>query len=260
MTTITIHLNKSVEENASLYYEKAKKIKKKIEGAKKALEDTLKRLEELEGKKSLEGKQETQRIFIGRRKEWYEKFRWFISSEGFLVIGGRDATTNEMVIKKYTEQQDLVFHTDMRGSPFFVVKSDGKTISHAAIQETADATCTFSRAWNLGLSTTPVFYVKPEQIGKEAPAGEYLTKGAFIIKGHVHYVENKMNCAVGLREDLKIMSGPLEAVKRHCKNYVEIVQGNEKVSKIAKMIKHLLRADDLDEIIRALPGECKIKR
>ena len=29
-------------------------------------------------------------------KEWYEKFRWFYSSEGFLCIGGRDSTTNDI--------------------------------------------------------------------------------------------------------------------------------------------------------------------
>jgi len=47
-------------------------------------------------------------------KEWYEKFRWFISSDDFLILGGRDATSNEIVIKKHTEKNDLVFHR-----PFF---------------------------------------------------------------------------------------------------------------------------------------------
>jgi predicted ribosome quality control (RQC) complex YloA/Tae2 family protein len=82
------------------------------------------------------------------------------------VIGGRDATSNEIVIKKHTIASDLVFHTDMAGSPFFVLKSstdNTKGLDQQSIKEAADATCSFSRAWKMGLSTQSVFYVNPEQ-------------------------------------------------------------------------------------------------
>ena len=36
MTRLTLYLDRSLEENAGAYYEKAKKLKKKIEGARKA--------------------------------------------------------------------------------------------------------------------------------------------------------------------------------------------------------------------------------
>ena len=39
-----------------------------------------------------------------RKQEWYEKFHWFFSSEDFLCIGGKDATSNEIIIKKHTEK------------------------------------------------------------------------------------------------------------------------------------------------------------
>ncbi|MBI2130251.1 DUF814 domain-containing protein [Candidatus Woesearchaeota archaeon] len=146
MARLVLDLAKTIDENAAAYFEKAKKIKKKIEGAEMALQESLKSLKELEQKKEKELKKIGASKKIASKKEWYEKFRWFKSSEGFLVIGGRDATSNEVVIKKYTESNDLVFHTDMAGSPFFVVKSDGKQIGEKTIQETADATCTFSRA------------------------------------------------------------------------------------------------------------------
>ena len=38
MPTIELYLDKSVEQNASIYFDKAKKLKKKIKGAKEALE------------------------------------------------------------------------------------------------------------------------------------------------------------------------------------------------------------------------------
>src|SRR3989338_3913810 len=194
MTKLTLDLTKSIEENASLYFEKAKKVKKKIEGAQAALNENLKKFEEVQIRKEKEASKKSEQARLRQRKqEWYEKFRWFVSSEGFLVIGGRDATSNEVVIKKHTEPNDLVFHTDMAGSPFFVVKSQGKAIGDKTKEETADATCTFSRAWKLGLQTSDVFYVNPEQVSKKTKAGEYMGKGAFMIYGKANYIGNKVN-------------------------------------------------------------------
>ncbi len=136
---IELDLNKSVEENAGKYFEAAKKAKKKLEGAKKALQDTQEKLELLQKQESkfLEEtakKQERKE----KKREWYEKFHWFISSEGFLCIGGKDATSNELVIKKHMEKNDVVLHTDMAGSPFFVIKN-GQEAGEETIKEAAQA-------------------------------------------------------------------------------------------------------------------------
>ena len=256
MPRLVLDLKKSVEENASDYFEKAKKIKKKIKGAEEALHQNLKKLEELEKKKEkFESEEEIKKEAVARKKEWYEKFRWFTSSDGFLVIGGRDATSNEVVIKKHTENDDLVLHTDMAGRPFFVIKANGKKIPEATIKEAADATCTFSRAWKLGLQSSEVFYVSPEQVSKKTKAGEYMGKGAFMVYGKSNYIGNKVNLAVGVTKDKAVMAGPLEAIKKNCEKYVVLKQGNEKVSSIAKKINYKLGGNlDLDEIIRALPA------
>ena len=261
MARIVLHLNKSIEENASLYYEKAKKLKKKIVGVKEALEISAERLADLESKKAFEKKKE-KKLIVSRKKEWYEKFRWFLSSDNFLVLGGRDATSNEIIIKKHTDKNDLILHTDMAGSPFFVIKANNKKIPESTIKQAADATCTFSRAWKLGLQTSDVFYVNPEQVSKKAKSGEYLTKGAFMIYGKTNYIENKVNLAISITKDKAIMSGPVEAIKKNCEKYIILQQGNEKVSSVAKKINHKLGGNlDLDEIIRALPaGNFEIDR
>lgn len=173
MANLTIDLNKSVEQNAAVYYEKAKKAKRKLEGALAVVRRYEQELQKLERPKP-EAKETKKAV----KREWFEKYRWFYSSEGFLVIGGRDATTNDMIIKKHAAADDIVFHTDMAGSPFFVIKTEGKKPGNATMQEAADATCSFSRAWKLGLSTQSVFHVAPEQVTKTANTGEYLTKGA----------------------------------------------------------------------------------
>jgi len=38
----------------------------------------------------------------------FEKFFWFISSENYLVIGGRDQQQNELIVKKYLDEGRLV--------------------------------------------------------------------------------------------------------------------------------------------------------
>ena len=261
MARLVLDLKKSIEENASDYFEKAKKIKKKIKGAEEALQQSMKKLKDLEAKKEKIAAQEEEKKVPERKQEWYEKFRWFFSSDGFLILGGRDATSNEIVIKKHTDANDLVLHTDMSGSPFFVIKSESKKIPESTIKEAADAVCTFSKTWKLCLQTSDVFYVTPEQVSKKAQSGEYLTKGAFMIYGKTNYMENKVNLAIGVTKDNAVMSGPLKAVKKHCKKYVTLKQGDEKVSSVAKKINYKLGKNlNLDEIIRALPaGNFKIE-
>lgn len=259
MARITLDINQSIEQNAALYYDKAKKIKKKVQGAKEALEETKRKLKKLEKEKAKQDKEKEQIKIIKTKTEWYEKSRWFISSEGFLVIGGRDATTNEIVVKKHTDKNDLVFHTDMIGSPFFVIKANNKKITPKTIKEAADATATFSRAWKLGLQNSSVFYCKPEQLTKEAPTGEYVPRGGFMTKGKLNYIENKISCAIGIYKN-KIMAGPLEPIKKNCEKYIEIDQGREKASNIAKFIQKKI-GGNIDDIIRVLPsGGCKIKK
>lgn len=42
-----------------------------------------------------------------RKVHWFEKFNWFVSSENYLVISGRDAQQNELIVKRYMAKGDL---------------------------------------------------------------------------------------------------------------------------------------------------------
>jgi len=257
---IEIDFRKTIEENAAVYYEKGKKLKKKIKGMNETVARYTKELEKLQKEEQSFVEEEEKKATKVKTKKWYHKFRWFKTSDNFFIVGGRDATTNEIVIKKHTDPNDLVFHTDMAGSPFFVIKVEKGKVSEQTLREVADATATFSKAWKLGLSAQDVFYVKPDQVSKTAKAGEYVPKGAFMIYGKTSYVENKINLAIGLTKNNEIMAGPVKAIKEHCENYLEIKQGREKPSTIAKLIKKKV-GGELDDIIRALPGgTCAIKK
>lgn len=256
MAKFFLHLDKSLEKNAAYYFERAKKIKRKILGVKKILADVDKRLAELK-QTELTAEKEVETP-VARKTQWFEKFRWFKSSDGFLCIGGKDASSNEMVVKKHTDKNDLVFHTEIPGSPFFVVKSEGGKVPEQTIKETAQATASYSKAWKLGVAVVDVFYVNPDQVSKEAKAGEYMAKGAFMIYGKRNFVSTEVKLAVGIMDDGVVMGGPVDAVKKWCKKYSVIVSGDKKPSDIAKQIKHFI-GGELDDIMRVLPaGDSKV--
>lgn len=255
---ITLDLTKSVEENAAVYFEQAKKAKKKRIGAKEALEETKKKLAKIEDLIKKEELIEKEKAKPKRKKTWYEKFRWFYTSEGFLVIVGRDATTNEIIIKKHTDKDDIVFHSELPSSPFGVIKTEGKKPGKESIEETAQFVGVYSKAWKSGRTVADIFYVKPEQVTKEAPSGEFIGKGSFMIYGKKTILAVVLKLFIGKMDDGKIMSGSLNAVKKHCKEFVEIIQGRDKTSQIAKQIKAKLQSSDLDDIIKVIPVGSKL--
>lgn len=268
--TVELDLNKSIHEIADRYYEKAKRAKEKLEGLLKAIEKTkeeMKRVEELEAKKFVTS------VRIVRKREWFERFRWFITSDGFLAIGGRNAQMNEEIVSKYLEDKDLFFHTQTPGAPAVVLKK-GQEAPETSLLETAQFAAIYSSLWKEGMHSGEVYYVLPEQVKKSAKAGEYLPKGSFYIVGKRNYVTVELICAIGVDlKNLRVMGGPTSAIKKHCDYYVEIEIGDrdpnelsvEIASRLVKMAKdderHLVRSIATpDEIMRFLPpGKSRIK-
>jgi len=256
-----LDLKKTVEQNAAEYFEKAKRLKRKAEGARKAVETMKLRLAELLEKQKIEEEKEAKKQTVVKKElKWYEKFHWFHSSDGFLIVCGRDATSNEIVVKKHADPSDIVFHTETPGSPFCVVKSEGKPIGENTINETAQFCASYSRMWKLGVGVADVFWANPDQVTKEAKTGEYIGKGAFMVYGKKNFIRGvNLKLAIGVMKDGSVMSGPLNAVKKHCEKYLNIDQGGEKPSDVAKKIAKKLKIDDLDAIIRVLPGPCRVR-
>ncbi len=260
MVKVVLDIRESVDTNARRYFEAAKKARHKAKGAAETVERwKAKSAEELAAVEAKAAAPKTP--VVKRKKEWFEKFRWCFASDGTLLIGGRDATSNEVVVKKHTEPVDVVFHTDMAGSPFVIVKTEGKEVSAATLEEAAQFCAAYSRAWRNGLSMLEVFHVKPEQVSKEANTGEFLPKGAFMIRGKTLYHNALIAITLGLDAEGRIMAGPSSAVKKRCERSVDLLPGNEKASDVAKLVQKMLGGGELDEIIAALPaGGCKIAK
>ncbi len=263
---VELRLNKSVEENAAMYYEEAKKAKEKKEGTKKALEKTIEK-PKLTKRKAIRARPAGK-----KRKRWFEKFRWFISSDGFLIVLGKDAKSNEELIKKYAKPEDIVLHAEVKGGAFAVVKAriDGrykpKEITPVAIKEAGQMAACYSKAWSLGLGSVQVYWVRPDQLTKAAPPGQYLEKGSFLVRGEKNYLKKlPLRLAIGVK-DGKVLAGPVETVSKRAKYFVTIQPGRTSARELAKRIKQKLlekcmpedkewiREIPEDEIARHIPS------
>jgi len=261
---IEIDLRKSLHENASDYFEKSKKTAKKLEGLEKAMKDLQEKISVLE-RKGLEKKAE--KLVKKKPRQWFEKFRWFYSSDGFLVLGGRDAHSNETLVKNHLEKEDAYFHAEIHGAPHVIVKAEGKKVPEITLGETASFAVTFSSAWKLGFASCDVYSALPEQVSKKAPSGESLATGAFMIYGKRNWFrKTPLSLAVGLKqaglageEFFTVMAGPLNAVKKHCIAFIELKQGRESSGETAKKLRFFFKEKtgfdvELDELVRALPA------
>ncbi|ABE52306.1 ribosome rescue protein RqcH [Methanococcoides burtonii] len=263
-----INVRKTIPQNAQMYYNKAKKISKKRDGALIAIEDTKRAMQKREQKVSKRRKA----VF---KKHWYDRFRWFFSSDGFLVIGGRDSDTNEEIVKKYMEKRDIVFHTQVPGAPITVIKTEGKDIPETTLEEAARFVVSYSSVWKSGQFSGDCYWIKPEQVSKTPESGEYLKKGSFIIRGERNYYKDvPVGVAIGLDlgAETRVIGGPLSAVQSNGKYVIEVMPGKFNQNDISKKL-YRMYVDELkdpsfvkqiaspDRIARMLPpGESDIRK
>jgi hypothetical protein len=244
---------------SSAIFDRAKRAEreiKEIDTAVKGLQSKLKRES---------GKGETSRVkaipLSRAKKEWYEKFRWFYTTGGKLAIGGRDAQTNATLVRKHLQEGDTVYHADLFGSPFFVLKG-GREQTEEEVREVARATATFSSAWKTGLGAADAYWVAPEQVGTAGPSGEFLAHGSFAINGKKNFVtKNTVEVAVGVDDGGRVISGPEEAIMKVAKGHVTLVPSREKPSDTAKRVLHELKpyasaevSIGVDDVLRMLPA------
>lgn len=250
---ITVDLTKTLEENAEHYFKKAKKARKKLKGAKEAYAQAKKAAAHAEKQAEQHAKKQARKK---PEKHWYHKYRWSRTRNGHLLVAGQNASANEAIIKNHAQPDDTVFHTDMSGSPFTLLRPDGE-ITEEDLEDAAQLTAAYSKAWEKGMSTLDVFHVKPEQVTKEAQSGEYLSKGSFMIRGDTHYHHPPVELGIGVivREgyEPEVFVGSREACEQHTKTYAVIGPGGAKTSDTAKQLRKRF-GGDLDSYVKAIPA------
>ncbi|MDD3178015.1 MAG: NFACT RNA binding domain-containing protein [Candidatus ainarchaeum sp.] len=262
---IEINYKLSAGKNAEDKYILRNKLKSKVEGLDKAynkiktsLEKTNKDIIDISSKIVF-----TKRVL--KNKFWFSKFRWFFTTNNFLVIAGRDAKNNELLIKKYMDKNDVYFHADIFGAPHTILKTQIEDVPIIDKKEAACFAASFSSAWKSKIFSVDVYSVSSNQVSKTAQTGESLSTGSFVISGKREYFrKSEIGIYIVFDKKYGVMAIPL--ISKDFKKYdfyIKVVPGNIKKADISKQIRDILVSKkinaSIDEIESILPpGDCNI--
>ena len=258
--TVTLDYTKGLDANASEIYQQSKDIGEKGKHAEEALNESRAELAKKEKgiakqKAAMAGKAQPTKQF------WFERFKWFFTSEGKLVIAGRDAHTNDGVVKKHLKEKDLYCHTDIHGAPSTIIK-EGASATDQELREACQFATAQSKGWVGAVSEGSAYWVYPDQVSKTPNPGEFVPRGAFIIRGKRNYEYHlPLELVVGeidYQGSRKVMCGPASCFK-DCEKYFVIRPGKNKNHISGEMAKRFAVPEE--EISRILPpGESEIVR
>jgi predicted ribosome quality control (RQC) complex YloA/Tae2 family protein len=261
---VTVAVEDGVEKNADRLYREAKRIEEKKAGAQEAIEETRAELAAVQRRREQweaggpdeedEQDEEAEVDWLTREsvpvrssEEWYEQFRWFHTSDDFLVIGGRDADGNEAIVEKYMDRGDRFFHTQAHGGPATVLKATGPSESYdesieipeRSVEEAAQFAVSYSSVWKDGRYAADVYEVAPDQVTKTPESGEYLEKGGFAVRGDRTYHRNtEVGVAVGIacEPETRVLGGPPAPVAKQAETTIEVEPGRYAQNDIAKRL------------------------
>lgn len=260
-TSITVETTTGVEKNADRLYREAKRIEEKREGALEAIENTRESLAAVKQRRKAWEADDTEEteteetptdwisrssIPIRRDEQWYERFRWFHTTDGFLVIGGRNADQNEDLVKKYMESGDLFFHAQAHGAPVTILKATGPSeaardvdIPERSREEAAQFAVSYSSVWKDGHYSGDVYMATPDQVSKTPESGEFIEKGSFVIRGErTYYRDTAVGVAVGIacEPQTRVVGGPPSAIESHTVTSIDLEPGRYAQNDIAKRL------------------------
>ena len=262
---VEISYELSAGKNAENKYRGRNRYLEKIKGIDKAVEITKTKMLKIDKQKLKKPDIEIQKKEI-KNKEWFEKFKWFYTTNNFLVIAGRDAKNNEQLVKKHFSENDLYFHADIHGAPHTVLLNpEKKEISEIDKEEAANFAAIHSSAWKSQTFSVDVYSVGYGQVSKTAGTGESLGTGAFVIRGKRDYYK-KIDLTLGIYFDnkrQKIIASPISVLKNQ-KEITQLLPGSIKKSEVCKIITEKLKKKGInvsvDDLMSLLPpGDCEIK-
>lgn len=189
---VDVDLGLSPWANARQYYDQKKsaavKEQKTLHSSAKALKSTEKKIT-ADLKKGL--KQEKDILRPVRKQMWFEKFLFFISSDGYLILGGKDVQQSDILYRRHLKKGDVYVHADVQGAASVIIKNKPLTpdapIPPSSLSQAGTLAVATSSAWDSKAVMAP-WWVKADQISKIAATGDYLSPGNFVIKGSKNFL------------------------------------------------------------------------
>ncbi len=253
-STVTLDYMLSLDANASAIYARSKTESDKAGKAAAALKDS-----EDELARKQKGFDKKKALALGKaaptKHFWFEVFKWFTTSGGRLCIAGRDTHSNDSIVKKHLKDPDIYAHADIHGAPSVILK-DGLNASPEEYREACWFALAQSKAWMAGSPEGGAFWAYPDQVSKTPNAGEFVPRGAFIIRGKRNY-EYHLPLELGLGEvfyegERKVMCAPTPLLEKSSEKYVVIRPSKEKNGRLNGELAREFNVPE-EEISRILP-------
>lgn len=182
---VLIDLRKTAYANASSYFDKRIAISEKLKRTESQEKEVIRKVD----KEAQKNKKTASMTIQEKRKTWwFERFHWFITTENYLVIAGRDKIQNDVLVKHYLKKDDIYLHADIQGAASVIIKNPStKPVSPISIQQAAEFAVSRSSAWK---SNEPCkcFWVYANQVKKIIPGAQQAPVGAFYIVGEKNYI------------------------------------------------------------------------
>lgn len=260
--SVNLDYTKGIDANASEIYQQGKELGEKATRAKDALKETQEQLD-----RKRKGFDKARKAAMGKaqptKQFWFERYKWFIAPSGKMIIAGRDAHTNDNIVKKHLKDDDVYAHADIHGAPSVILKK-GNGAAEQDLREACIFALAQSKAWVSAFMEGSAFWVFPDQVSKTPQAGEFVPRGAFIIRGKRNYEYHlPVELAIGeisYENARKVMCGPLDSVSAISQKYLVIRPGRGKIGKKAAEISKMFNVPE-EEIARIIPpGDLEIAR
>lgn len=189
---IDIDLGLSAWANSTEYFDQKKtaadKEDRTLQASTRALKSHEKKVTE-DLKKGL--KQEKDVLRPVRKQQWFEKYIYFISSDGYLVLGGKDAQQNEIIYRRYLRKGDIYVHADLKGAVPMIIKNKPNTpdapIPPSTLSQAGHYSVCTSDAWE-SKAVMSAWWVRSDQVSKTGQTGEFLPAGLFNIQGKKEFL------------------------------------------------------------------------
>lgn len=194
---VSVDLSLGAHANARRHYEVRKTAAAKMEKAVEASDRTLKAASKRAATEAskIEAEAVAASIRARRKALWFEKFYWFISSENYLVVAGKDAQQNEMLVNRYLGPADVYVHADLHGASSVIVKNQKRPgaatygeIPRMTLEQAGTFAMCRSSAWEAKVVTS-AWWVRASQVSKTAPSGTFLPTGSFMIRGKKNFLD-----------------------------------------------------------------------
>jgi predicted ribosome quality control (RQC) complex YloA/Tae2 family protein len=189
---IDIDLSMTAWANSTEYFDQKKTAASKedrtLQASTRALKSHEKKVTE-DLKKGL--KQEKEILRPVRKQQWFEKFIYFISSDGYLVLGGKDAQQNEIIYRRFLRKGDVYVHADLKGAMPMIIKNKPDTpdapIPPSTLSQAGNLCICTSDAWD-SKAVMSAWWVRSDQVSKTGQTGEFLPAGMFNVKGKKEFL------------------------------------------------------------------------